>query len=181
MSQRYLVSCPCGKAVAVAPSQAGGGVDCDCGARLDVPTLRQLRELPPADVAAPARGAWGARQGIVACGVMLAALALGLAGYCLSTAPTPPAPFDAGAHGKLVSGQIDALTPAEAYAIWQNVYAPLRVVGYQAQQRPEEAAIAAEIALRQQYATSLAVLAGVALVAAAIGAALVGPASTPRG
>ena len=49
MSQKYLLSCTCGKDVPIETAQAGGNVLCDCGLSLKVPTLLQIKKLPFAD------------------------------------------------------------------------------------------------------------------------------------
>ncbi len=48
-SMNYLLSCHCGRNTIVTRSQAGQVVLCACGNKLSVPTLRGLKELPPAD------------------------------------------------------------------------------------------------------------------------------------
>src|SRR4051812_25128337 len=47
MSQRYLLSCSCGRTIPVGMSQAGSTVTCECGQSLAVPTIRGLKTLPP--------------------------------------------------------------------------------------------------------------------------------------
>ena len=51
---KYLVPCVCGRQHAVDTGQAGESLVCECGATVAVPTLRQLRELPPAREESPA-------------------------------------------------------------------------------------------------------------------------------
>jgi hypothetical protein len=46
---KYLLPCSCGESVAIEISQAGQSVRCPCGNMLDVPTMRLIRQLPPAD------------------------------------------------------------------------------------------------------------------------------------
>lgn len=50
---KYLLPCSCGKSVPVEASQAGQRVRCSCGQMLDVPTMRLVRQLPPATRPAP--------------------------------------------------------------------------------------------------------------------------------
>jgi len=47
----YRLTCPCGVSHAVSTSQAGQELHCACGNTLSVPTLRGLKELPPAEPA----------------------------------------------------------------------------------------------------------------------------------
>ncbi|NLX55210.1 MAG: hypothetical protein GXY58_08860 [Planctomycetaceae bacterium] len=46
---KYLLPCSCGQSMAIEVSQAGQSVQCTCGKTLDVPTMRLIRQLPPAD------------------------------------------------------------------------------------------------------------------------------------
>ncbi len=46
MSQKYLLSCSCGKTVPIETSQAGGNVLCECGLTLKIPSLLQIKKLP---------------------------------------------------------------------------------------------------------------------------------------
>lgn len=48
----YRLDCPCGATHLVTTSQAGQEVCCSCGRTLPIPTLRELRELPPAEAEA---------------------------------------------------------------------------------------------------------------------------------
>ncbi len=45
MSSGYLLPCTCGKKLVITKSQAGEEVTCDCGEKLQVPTLRGLADL----------------------------------------------------------------------------------------------------------------------------------------
>jgi hypothetical protein len=68
MSAQYLLPCSCGQKVRVEPAQAGGQVACACGANLNVPTLRGLRQLEvaPTDDATIRRSTgrqWGPVRG----------------------------------------------------------------------------------------------------------------------
>jgi hypothetical protein len=49
---KYLLPCSCGKSVAIEVSQAGQSVRCTCGNMVDVPTMRLIRQLPPAAASA---------------------------------------------------------------------------------------------------------------------------------
>jgi hypothetical protein len=49
MSQRFLLTCSCGTSQPVATTQAGQSVPCSCGRNLEVPMLRVLKRLPPAE------------------------------------------------------------------------------------------------------------------------------------
>ena len=49
MSPRYLLPCKCGQSTPIEVGQAGQTIDCSCGARLDVPTMREIRRLAQAE------------------------------------------------------------------------------------------------------------------------------------
>jgi hypothetical protein len=81
MAELYLLPCTCGQTVRVGKAQAGQAVDCACGKRHSVPTLRGLRELALAPVEAattPARNpAWSPWHGAAfSGGIVTAVIAL---------------------------------------------------------------------------------------------------------
>lgn len=43
MSDRFVVTCSCGRCLGVGPESAGSSVTCECGARVAVPSLSKLR------------------------------------------------------------------------------------------------------------------------------------------
>jgi hypothetical protein len=94
----YLLPCSCGRKVPVSTRHAGQTVRCACGAELEVPTLRGLRELEPAGAAAaPARGTWENRQRIAFLLAVASLLAIGVAGYLAWRLPPkiePPQPIE---------------------------------------------------------------------------------------
>src|SRR5262245_54314983 len=62
----YLLTCSCGNTMSVDVGQAGGQIVCSCGTKLDVPTLRNLRHLPPAATIQAAEAAtWSPRKGFI--------------------------------------------------------------------------------------------------------------------
>ena len=77
----YLLPCSCGKTVPVEVRQAGGRVTCSCGTQLEVPALRQLRQLPQQQAVGQPRSAssWGTRQGWVAVSLIVVAFLVALA------------------------------------------------------------------------------------------------------
>ncbi|MEX2114129.1 MAG: hypothetical protein WD845_13140 [Pirellulales bacterium] len=91
----YLLPCSCGQKVPVSIRHAGQMVRCVCGAELEVPALRGLRELEgAAGATAPARRAWGDRQRVVFGLAVASLVAFAVAGYLalgLPPGPEPPA------------------------------------------------------------------------------------------
>ena len=75
----HLLTCTCGRLIRVTRSQAGQELTCECGQKLQVPTLRGLGQLPVADTtdvsgASTERKAWGGWRGTMfaaACAVFV--------------------------------------------------------------------------------------------------------------
>jgi hypothetical protein len=96
MSQ-YLLTCSCGRTSTVTARQAGQSIRCACGAALDVPTLRGLRDLPPAvaDGASKPTRTWDNRHRAVFAMLLGSAFALTLGVYFagkIQQQVLPPAP-----------------------------------------------------------------------------------------
>lgn len=89
MSATYLLPCHSGKTVEVTVANAGRTVVCPCGKQVDVPTLRELKKLPLAEVDAAAGKStasnWTLQQGVFfSLGLLLimaAAVAVIVLGY----------------------------------------------------------------------------------------------------
>lgn len=66
MSLRYLLPCSCGHKIAIAPRQAGETLVCRCGKSVEVPTLREIRQLAEdGHQALPSgRGSWNLIRGL---------------------------------------------------------------------------------------------------------------------
>ena len=126
MSTQYLLPCTCGRSITVSPRQAGQEVTCECGAAVDVPTMRQLRQLELAEATKSAdQPRWSTTQGILfAGGTLLAMVAAGLAMYCLVIVQffldttTPQVNY------ALLKQSIDQLTPEESLLLWERLRAP---------------------------------------------------------
>ena len=109
MKQSYLLPCTCGQKIPVEATRAGQEVVCQCGRRLEVPTMRKLRHLERA--APPERGrtpsqAWGARQAVILVGslVILAAMITAAWFYTMRPKMKP----------------IEELTFADTWIIWER-------------------------------------------------------------
>jgi hypothetical protein len=82
MAACYYLDCSCGKRLRVEPRQAGSQLQCDCGATLEVPTLRGLQALPRAeDRSEQAVAIWTVRQGIASACVVVAMILFGVGIY----------------------------------------------------------------------------------------------------
>lgn len=167
MSARYLLPCSCGASIPVAASQAGGALRCEaCQATLDVPRLRDLRELPVEAVATRAGSGWSFRLGVLTAGVLLAtALAAG-AGYFAATEPAPPAPFDAEARKEMVETGLDNLPPKELFQMFVQMYEPMAARGIEKLEPPRNRAINKAIENSQLYRDILLYAAGGVLAVA---------------
>ncbi len=161
---KYVLSCKCGKSVAVDAGQAGGSVVCACGERLDVPALRNLRHLPVAEPEAggtrSARAAWDARKGLAAASFILAVLLAGFGAWDRFKEPLVPK-FDAEVRQTAVNEGLEKMSPLESWNMWVGVYRPMSQNGFQVFEHPHQAAIEQHIASRRTLQKSLFVVAGV--------------------
>jgi len=123
MSQ-YLLSCQCGKTIAVRNQQAGESVRCICGQELIVPTLRSLRNLPQVEQGRdkPVAPGWTPLRGwLFAIGVPIILLAVGTICYCeferrKLNLDKPPMELLTRYHRDL-----SKLSPLDAWNIWTEV------------------------------------------------------------
>ncbi len=78
MSTKHLLPCRCGKKIEVDVRQAGQTITCQCGAMVDVPTMRQVRQLErAATTGGKTAPRWSPLQGAVfAAGVLIAVISL---------------------------------------------------------------------------------------------------------
>jgi hypothetical protein len=163
----YLLACKCGKSTPVEVGQAGGQVVCDCGQRLDVPTLRQLRHLPqvqpPAAPAARGGRDWNVRKGVIAASLVAVAVLTAIVAWSRWTEPTIPK-FDPAVHTRGVDERLKTQSPAQAWEWWIEYYKPLAQRGYPIFQAPNEGAIQYRINRARFLQKSLLAVAGVAAV-----------------
>jgi hypothetical protein len=163
----YLLACKCGKSTPVEVGQAGGQVVCDCGARLDVPTLRQLRHLPQVQTAAaPAARVgrdWNVRKGVIAASLVAVALLTAIVAWSRWTEPTIPM-FDPAVHTKGVDERLRTQTPAQAWEWWIEYYKPLAQRGFPIFQAHNEGVIQYQINRARFLQKSLLAVAGIAAV-----------------
>src|SRR6478609_3354126 len=119
----YLLDCQCGQRLPVEIGQAGGRITCSCGKEIDVPTLRNLRHLPTADVedtqARRASVPWNKRKGAIAACLIVTSILAGAGIWNRLTQPSVPK-FDPGARLSNVEQQLKNITPADAFILSQN-------------------------------------------------------------
>lgn len=111
MKAKYLLPCSCGRKIPVDRSQAGQGIQCACGAQLEIPTMRALRLLervaPKPGAGRPARSTWGARQSLLLLGAVITIAALSLTALLYSSRP------------KLAD--VEDLSPIRTWLLWQEL------------------------------------------------------------
>lgn len=122
----YLLPCPrCGEKTPIETRHAGEQRTCVCGATLDVPTLREIRNLETAEPVATvgrSRPNWNASLGCLFAGGILVALigagavAMGTMGIKGLPKP-PPVPFDA----EGAAAEVRLWTPKESYEVWSTM------------------------------------------------------------
>ncbi len=84
MSQKYALPCTCGSTIVVEPRHAGGTMTCEqCGKTVDVPKLREIRNLEPVqEEARRKRTGWSRAQGnVFVFGLLCLVIAAGSAYY----------------------------------------------------------------------------------------------------
>ncbi len=126
MPTQYLLPCPsCGEKVPVETSQAGERVRCACGAELDVPSMRGLRQL---EVAAEPNSAtsrpsaernWGPRQGLILAGSLILLFGLLPAGWLYWQLPDPYQ-LDRSSVIEFNEQEIDNMTIDQTWMVWKQ-------------------------------------------------------------
>lgn len=140
---------------------------CSCGASLDVPPLRQLRELPltsTTDVGT--QPVWSVRQGAIAANLILALLLAASAGIAWYKEPSLPK-FEPQAYTRFVENRVANSSPAEGWKMWVDSYLPLARTGVQEFQNINTQAIQRQIDRRRFFEMMMLIAAGVFVAAAA--------------
>jgi ferric-dicitrate binding protein FerR (iron transport regulator) len=172
---RYLFPCRCGQKHPVQTHQAGQIIQCSCGARLEVPTLRKIvlleKDATPTQTSKPSRG--GVKRRLMVLGFVALMMAVVLGAFVWSRWPTPPASkYDSAS----IYRETMALTPLQSLQAWEMALrTPLGKLS------ARSASPAMMIAYQQKRAEleSLAVIAAV-LAVVALGL-MVGAAMMPAG
>ena len=127
MSNNYLLPCDCGNSVPIGVSQAGQQVTCTCGRKLDVPSLRAIRQLPPAvdkagDKKLSQAATWNPIKGtLFAVGTLLiiGGMSVGAYSFYVYSELAPLRPSTA-AYDESIEA-IDAMTAAELFEAWNAI------------------------------------------------------------
>jgi hypothetical protein len=123
MRTRYLLPCSCGRNLQVDASQSGLTIECVCGAKLEVPTMRglaMLEHVPEQSSTAVEAAPWGPRQGLMFLGGAILAVGLGLVTFFAARMPPEPAP-DAQELADLQQ-QVDAIQPSQIFEVWDQQF-----------------------------------------------------------
>lgn len=113
MGIKYLLPCPCGESRPVELCQAGKSVTCRCGAVLEVPTIREIKnnlesyEQPGETNSGGNISTWGRRESRLFIGVVLVFIGLGLFVYVQMERPRLP--------------DINSLSPIQTWLLWQEL------------------------------------------------------------
>ena len=115
----YLLPCPCGRRTAVSTAQAGETIRCACGVDMQVPTLRGMRALEPAEAAGGRRhaGVWDDRHRAAFVMVLGSLACLGAAVYLWATLPPRPTVPST----KEVSERLNDGPPAQSLQIYAEM------------------------------------------------------------
>jgi hypothetical protein len=151
MAGKYLVPCDCGQQLPASVHQAGATLQCTCGAQVDVPPLRKLREFPPAHQQPPDTvRTWSPRHSLAVGGTSLVAGLLLWAGYLWSTEPPPPA-FPQQQYAANIEGVLENWTPLQFWRQFMQSHHELAEQGFEEITSPRTEAIEAYIAQRQFF------------------------------
>lgn len=113
MSTRYLLPCSCGLSTPVEIAQAGHSVRCSCGASLEVPTLRGIKNLPPAPLEAVPQGpVWNPGKGILFLGALAILAGLAIEAYLPTTVPS--------VDFNRIHAIAFTMNPAQSWEQWQQ-------------------------------------------------------------
>lgn len=175
---KHLLACSCGQNVTVENSQAGEQVSCQCGKKLNVPTLRKLRELPVVEdqPRQPTSSAWSPRKGVLSAAFIGAITTAAIGGYFYWTFPELPE-FDPQVHDSNVDQLLESITPAQAWHFWQDNYDLLGLVGFAPYQPPNSEAV---IAQQQQHRIYYKTAFGIAAVCLLVGVILAATGKSTR-
>lgn len=170
LSATYLLRCAaCGRHVAVKPRQAGQQVHCACGAKLSVPTMRELTRLPRAEdeEIALRRGGWGGRQRLFLAGMVVVFLSLGLGIALVVCWPIPPEPLPQ-VTPQMVRRTAGRFSALQSWQAWQM----LRQTGVDPGKPPQDLEYLKKHGQYEEALFRFRVAAGVEVLIAATGVAL---------
>ena len=169
---KYFLPCECGERVIVERGQAGQVVNCACGAELNVPTMRGLRQLDPiSDTPVVATSGWSVGRGLTfASAFVVMLVALAYSAYCFYGVSQirvgrPDVPF----VQQQSDAQVENMTVQQVWGEWRSITE--RGLGrYQVPQF----VINREVVALLQLRAYLALAVGLVALAVAVATSLVG-------
>jgi hypothetical protein len=168
MATRFLLPCTCGREIPVDAGQAGDSALCECGRRVLVPKLGQLRLLPRVQSVA-AETTWSPRKGLIALCAIIGVVCLVLGIYSWAVTPRIGADDLQAAIGR-TGDFIDSLSPVDTWVYWHQRSVPMGRQGLTVDASPQRFAHDAEVELRTTHqrlafgAAGLAALVSLTLV-----------------
>ncbi|HTM55177.1 MAG TPA: hypothetical protein VL175_14170 [Pirellulales bacterium] len=118
LMSHYLLPCACGQQISVSAAQAGESLRCSCGAMVEVPTMRGLRELERVETSQAVRGdRWGDRQRLALALLVAAFVLWGGAGYLFAKIPAALPPFDPNPPDPLTQNS----TPEQTFDVYHEL------------------------------------------------------------
>lgn len=119
----YLLPCPaCGTKSTVSTAQAGQTVQCSCGRTVEVPPLRDLRQLESVGESERSQPSWNRRKGLIFLGCLMMGVAAGLAAWFTFAMPHAVDPV-------ALRAEVDSLDPAESFILKEAQRPPIPVEG----------------------------------------------------
>ncbi len=134
MGHKKNLLCVCGDSLVIDSTQAGSMLPCHCGEQIQVPTLREIAQLPDAEPSSKKSSSyprrWTRTQGILFAIGAACLLAAGITATVLfNRLPKSELPGSAGRVAAL-DRQLDSLTPQQTLELWQFYKAaPSMMVG----------------------------------------------------
>jgi hypothetical protein len=125
MRTQYLLPCECGQKLTVDSGMCGLAVGCRCGKSVHVPTMRGLLQLEKSASGpkAPPALTWGAREGMLLLGLVIAIGAAGI-GMLIAYLERPEPPAQALVTPSIRSGfetEIDGMSPMQTVEHWNKL------------------------------------------------------------
>ncbi len=111
---KYLLPCPaCGTKTPVATGQAGQMLQCSCGKQFEIPPIRKLRDLEPAEDE-PLAPLWTKRQGLLFLGSLITVCSAAFAAVLWLNLPAQFIPPTINIDQSAVDKEVAELSPAES-------------------------------------------------------------------
>jgi hypothetical protein len=159
----FLLSCPtCGRKLEVTTADADQRMPCECGAQVQVPTVRGLRQLQEIPQAA-ATSSWTMAHSVVFLGALIAVAGLAFGAFLqLRAADVLP--------NTAFADDIRTMTPVETWELWSNFLR--HGIGWRPRSGPQQQAAFRDYEDLRRWALLLYCVGGAGVLLAAFGFAL---------